>query len=207
MEIWELDKMVLFIAFVIPGFISIKTYELLYPSAHSSSSKQIVDAIAYSCVNYALLIWPIMAVEANEWKNNSPNLYRAFYVFVLLVSPIVLALVWRSIRNSKFFQIAVAHPTQKPWDYVFSRREKYWVKISLKDGTKIGGKYAEKSFTSSSPSEEQIYLEESWIVNDKGGLERPKNRTAGVIVLSDEIAYIELMKYEEDKTNERKATA
>lgn len=148
-----------------------------------------------------------MAVEANEWKSNNPNLYRAFYAFVLFVTPVALALAWKSIRTSQFFQRSVTHPTEKPWDYVFSKREKYWVKIVLKDGTKIGGKYAEKSFTSNAPAEEQIYLEESWIVNDKGGLERPKNRTAGVIVLSDEIAYIELMKYNEDKTNERQTTA
>lgn len=206
MNIWEADKFLLFIAFVIPGFISIKTYELLFPSIQRDSSKQIVDAVAYSCINYALLIWPIMAVEESEWKDSHSNLYGVFYVFVLLVSPIVLVLAWKFIRTSRFFQRFVAHPTQKPWDYVFSKRESYWVKVSLKDGTKLGGKYAEKSFASSAPAEEQIYLEESWTVNDKGGLERPKNRTAGVIVLENEIAYIELMKYEEDKANERKET-
>ena len=28
MDIWDVDKLVLFIAFVIPGFVSIKTYQL-----------------------------------------------------------------------------------------------------------------------------------------------------------------------------------
>lgn len=206
MNIWEADKFLLFIAFVIPGFISIKTYELLFPGIQRDSSKQIVDAVAYSCINYALLIWPIMVIEASGWNKGNPNLYAAFYMFVLLGSPVLLSLMWKFIRTRQFFQRAAAHPTQKPWDYVFSKRESYWIKITLKNGTKLGGKYSGKSFASSAPADEQIYLEESWIVNDKGGLERPKNRTAGVMVLENEIAYIELMKYKEDKANERKET-
>jgi len=40
MEIWEIDKLVLFIAFVIPGFISIKCYQLLFPGTEKSASDQ-----------------------------------------------------------------------------------------------------------------------------------------------------------------------
>jgi hypothetical protein len=202
MNIWEADKLVLFIAFVIPGFISIKTYELLYPGVQRDSSKQLVDAVAYSCVNYSLLIWPIMAVEASDWKNGDPDLYVMFYMFVLVGSPVTLSLMWKFIRTRKVFQKTVAHPILKPWDYVFSQRQRYWVKVTLRNGTKLGGRYAEKSFASSAPADEQIYMEESWVVNDKGGLDRPKNRTAGVLVASSEIAFIEFMKYEEDGHNE-----
>ena len=104
--------------------------------------------------------------------------------------------LWKYLRSREFFQKNAPHPTARPWDYVFSQRKPYWVKITLKDGTLVAGKYAEKSFTSSSPAPEQIYLEETWILNDKGGFERVKNDTAGVIILSSEISYIELRTYE-----------
>ncbi len=64
--------------------------------------------------------------------------------------------------------------------------------ITLKDGSIIAGRYAEKSFASSAPASEQIYLEETWVLNDNGGFERAKNNTAGVIILSDEISHVEL---------------
>jgi hypothetical protein len=32
MNIWEVDKLIIFIAFVIPGFISIKVYDLFVPT-------------------------------------------------------------------------------------------------------------------------------------------------------------------------------
>jgi len=198
MNIWEADKLLLFIAFVIPGFISLKIYELLNPGIQKESSKQIIDAVTYSCVNYAILLWPILAVERSALGKESPNLYAAFFLVVLFLAPIIWALLWQWVRTIKFIQKAIPHPTQKPWDYVFSKREPYWVKVVLKDGTKIGGKYSGNSFASSAPADEQIYLEETWIVNDKGGLERKKKQTAGAIILSKEIAFIELIKYSEE---------
>jgi hypothetical protein len=104
-------------------------------------------------------------------------------------------LIWKYLRTREFFQRNAPHPTEKPWDYVFSQRNPYWVKITLKDGTTIAGRYADKSFASSAPAKEQIYLEETWILNDKGGFERVKNDSAGVIILSSEISHIELRNY------------
>ena len=194
MSIWDIDKLVLFIAFVIPGFIGLKAYELLNPGIHKESSKQIVDAVAYSCINYAILFWPIMAVEGSDLRGTLPHCYWAFYFFVLFCAPVFWAFIWLWLRKTPFMLNASAHPTQKPWDYVFSKREPYWAKVTLNDGTQIAGKYSENSFSSSSPAGEQIYLEETWLRNDKGGLERKKNQSAGVIIVS-EIAYIELMEF------------
>jgi len=45
MNIWETDKLIVFLLFVIPGFISLKTYELLIPNEQKDSSKQLIDAL------------------------------------------------------------------------------------------------------------------------------------------------------------------
>lgn len=192
MDIWTADKLILFLAFVIPGFISIKAYQLVFPGTKRATSDQLIDAIAYSSVNYAILIFPILSIENGSLKNTCSFLYYLFYVFVLFLAPIIWVLIWKFLRTSDFFQRNAPHPTAKPWDYVFSQRKPYWVKITLKDGTIIAGRYADKSFSSSAPSEEQIYLEETWLLNNRGGFERVKNNSAGVIILSSEISYIEL---------------
>ena len=176
MNIWEIDKLLVFIAFVIPGFIALKTYGLLNPGDSKSSSQQIIDAIAYSCINYAICAWPILFVE---WENYSPWLGWIFCVWVLFIFPFILSTIWLVIRKSGWIQkeLDFPHPTQKPWDYVFSQREPYWVKVTLKDGTKIAGRYDEKSFTSESPARE-IYLQESWIINEEGRIAK-KEETNG----------------------------
>jgi len=196
LAIWEVDKFLLFFAFVIPGFISIKSYELLFPGASRSSSEQLIDAIAYSSINYALLALPIFAIENSSLKEECSWLYFGFYAFVLFVAPIVWVVIWKHLRTREIFQKNAPHPTGKPWDFVFAQRKPYWVKVTFKNGSIIGGRYAENSFASSAPAEEQIYLEETWILNDKGGFERKKNDTAGVIILSSEISHIELRRHE-----------
>jgi len=192
MNIWEIDKLALFLAFVIPGFISIKAYQLAFPGTERPTSDQLIDAIAYSSINYALLVFPIISIESGKLQESCKFLYYLFYVFVLFIAPIIWVLIWKYLRTRDFFQRNAPHPTAKPWDYVFAQRKPYWVKVTLKNGTIIAGRYADKSFASSAPAPEQIYLEEIWLLNDKGGFERAKNNTAGVIILSSEISHIEL---------------
>ena len=199
MNIWEADKLVLFIAFVIPGFISLKAYSMLVPSEQKDSGGKLIDAIAYSCINYALLSPLILYVESNNVLQDSPN-WRLLYVcFVLFIFPVTLSVLWLLIRRTRYILKIAPHPILKPWDYLFSKRESYWIKVTLKSGEVIGGKYHDKSFASSFPAQEQIYLEESWIIDkEDGGFKRPKNRSEGVMVMSEELAYVELFKYKED---------
>lgn len=99
MDVWDANRLLLFIAFVIPGFVSIKTYELLFPDARKESDKLLIDAVAYSSINYALLLWPIYWVEIHQVRQSHPTAYVLFYVFVLLIAPIVWAYVLRKLRT------------------------------------------------------------------------------------------------------------
>ena len=70
----------------------------------------------------------------------------------------------------------------------------HWIIVHLKDGRKISGRYDTESFASSFPAEEQIYLQEVWILDDEGGFKEPVERTSGIIILKDEISLIEFFK-------------
>ncbi|WP_420591127.1 DUF6338 family protein [Bacterioplanoides sp.] len=192
-DIWEIDKLLIFIAFVIPGFISIKAYELTFPPSAVSASSKIVDAITYSCINYAILLWPIIAIDTAEFQTAHPDLRLFFYTLILFVCPVIWVAIWKKLRYSNWFQENAPHPTSKPWDFVFSQRKEYWMIITLKNGKEIGGKYSGNSFVSSSPAEEQIYIEEVWLLNNKRGFERPVERSSGAIILSSEISTVELI--------------
>lgn len=191
MDIWETDKLLIFIGFVIPGFVSLKIYGLLQPSAPKESVNQLIDAISYSCINYALLFFPIYMVEKCQIQSAFPISYILFYAFVLFGAPVIWPFILMNLRTTKFFQRAMPHPTEKPWDYVFGQLKPYWVIVTLTDGKKIAGKYCTSSFASSSPAPEQLYLEEAWTMNDEGGFERKRTQTAGIMILSPDIATIE----------------
>jgi len=199
MDIWDSNKFVLFISFVVPGFIAIKAYELINPSRYTDSSKQIVDSVSYSCLNYAVLFWPIYLIEQSKLKSSYPHLYILFYFFVMFIFPLILVFGWNYLRKREFIQKFVPHPTQKPWDFVFGKRRSYWVTVTLKNGEKIAGMYGSNSFVSSAPAKEQIYLEEYWLLNEAGGFDHSVDRTAGILILSSEIVSVELMHIKEEQ--------
>lgn len=194
MDIWQVDKLVLFIAFAIPGFISIKFYQLFFPGTARPVSEQLVDAVAYSCINYAALFWLILQVEASELRQVHAWLYYLFYVFVLFIAPALWVILWKWLRTRDMFQRNAPHPIQKPWDFVFKQRKCYWVIVYLKNGEKVAGKFGGDSFASSAPAEEQIYLEEVWL-EQEGILDRPVKRSAGIVIMASEISRVELFQY------------
>lgn len=191
MDIWDTNKLLIFIAFVVPGFVSLKTYEVLLPHTSKDSAQQLIDAVAYSSINYAVLLWPIFEVETSNLRVSHPTAYVAFYLFVLLIAPVSWALLLRRLRETQFLLSALPHPTAKPWDYVFGQRKPYWVIVTLKDGAQIAGRYDSRSFASSAPAPEQVYLEERWVLNAAGGFERQRSETAGVLILASDIVNIE----------------
>lgn len=191
LELFEINKLMMFIAFVMPGFLAIKAYDLfVVAAARKSSSEQLIDAATYSCINYMIWLPFVYMVEQSQIKNVHIWLYVLFYIVVLFFSPIAISYLWVKVRIKKFNR----HPIEKPWDYVFSMQKCYWVVVTLKSGEKIGGFYGGDSFVSSSPATEQIYLQESWVINRRGGFDRPKSGSDGIMILSSEILYVEFFK-------------
>jgi hypothetical protein len=199
----EADKFVLFILFVVPGFVCLKTYQVITPSRLRDAAQQLVDAVAYSCVNYALLAYPIFLVEQSGLRERSPEAHFAFWAFVILVAPAIWACLYRYLRKLPFAQRFLPHPTDSAWDYVFERKQPWWVIATLTDGRRIAGRYDGKSFTSTAPCPEQIYLEECWHLSEEGGFERPRHDTAGVLLLQAGISTLEFFHITKGATDEQ----
>lgn len=194
MDILEKGKLLLFVLFIMPGFISMKIYSLFHSSADRDTSKLLIDAVSYSCINYAFLIVPIYAVETNNIYSTYPFLYYLFFFFVLIVLPVVLPILLLVIRNCQYIRKYLPHPTGRPWDYFFSKNQCCWVLVTLKSGKKYGGLYGYASFASGSPEPEQIYLEQHWALNEDGDFDHKYQDTLGVVILTSEIESVEFIK-------------
>ncbi|EGD1988141.1 hypothetical protein IAL07_004667 [Salmonella enterica] len=191
MDIWDFGKLFIFVLFVVPGFISIKVYEVLHPSVKKESSKLIIDAVAYSCINYGIWFLPAYFAEKYNLYEHATFFYYCIYVVIFLISPLLLPLILHKLRLSVFLKNRLPHPIGQPWDYFFRDAPECWIIVTLKDGKKIGGLYAANSFASSSPEPFQLYLCEHWVINDDGGFERPRVDTLGVLILTTEILTVE----------------
>jgi len=200
MNIWDEHKLLLFLLFVIPGFISLKIYDHLIPSKDRDTSKIIVDVVAYSAISYTFLALPLYWSYLFELYK-SP--FKLFFLglAVLLIVPciwpfIYLVVVKHSILNKLFIS-----PTPTAWDHVFGLKKAFFVQVTLKDGTKIHGRYSFNSFASSYPESNQIYLEEVWEL-EEGAFKAPMPYNSGILIMSQDISYIQFFAHPQSESFE-----
>lgn len=129
MDIWSQDKLILFIAFVIPGFIAIKVYDLLYPGKTKETSQYLLEAVTYSCINYALLSGGLILIKIDQLYSRHPFWFGVVAFFVLFLFPILMVLLFSWLRSLKFFIDKIQSPDPKPWDYIFRKKESFWIII------------------------------------------------------------------------------
>jgi hypothetical protein len=180
-----------FIYFV-PGFISMKVYDMLVPSERRDFSKSLLEAVSFSSINFAILYWPLLAMQPDGFQLERQPLYSLLILF-LAPSAWPFLLLW--LMKVPFFRGRFVDPVLKPWDRFFQKNEPYWVIVHLKDGRKVAGKYGKHSFTSTYPAEEQIYLEEVWEIEQSTGRFLGKiDRTHGILVSHEEYQLLEFFK-------------
>jgi hypothetical protein len=191
MDVWQIDKLGLFLIFLIPGFISTKVYDLLIPGERRDFSKSLFEVIAYSAINFALLSWLIILIHSKGFYDHHQLLYFGSLFLILFIFPILWPFAYYKASSWSFIAKRFIHPIPKPWDYVFGKRQSFWVIVHLKDKRRIGGRFDTNSFASSYPAKEQIYLEEVWELGEKGNFVKRIDRSKGIVILGDEIVAIE----------------
>jgi hypothetical protein len=191
MDIWNVDKLALFLIFFLPGFISMKVYDLMVPAEPRDFTKSLFEAISYSTLNFAALFWLIAAIQRNDFYHQHFVLYWLSFVAIMVVVPVCWPFAFLRLSSWRPVGKHFVHPIQKPWDYVFGKRVPFWIIIHLKNGEKIGGFFGPESFASSNPADEQIYLEEVWVLDETNSFLSPVENSRGIIIMNDEIRAVE----------------
>ncbi|MFA6036890.1 MAG: DUF6338 family protein [Legionellales bacterium] len=187
----QINSLYLLLLFFFPGFISLKVYDLLVPNEKRNFSHDFLEAVSYSILNLSLLIFLLAPAFALGWYENIWVFCVLAFLTLLVFPAIWPILIYRLVMQNTFFSKWFVSPMRRPWDWFFSRRQPLWVIVHLKDRRKIGGVFASKSYASSYPIKEQIYLEEVWELNETGQFKEPVETSKGVILLGDDISSIE----------------
>ncbi len=185
------DKILIFIIFFVPGFTYLKFYRLFIAEVRTDFSKDLYEAIGFSFINTLIFSYPLTLIHSDNFPENHPVLYYITILGIVIIAPILFTLIFYYISKQKWFSRFLVNPVKSAWDSFFSRRESYYVIVTLKNGRKIGGKYGLNSFSSTYPNPKEIYLEEVWTLNDKNGFEEKVMQTEGVLIVENEISTIE----------------
>ena len=199
----KFDAVLILILFIIPGFISQYLIGSSIPRRQQGTNEVILEALLFSCINYAVLGWPLLLL---------PSLYPAFiathaalmliaWLIVLFVAPVGWGLLFSwLIQHQKFtglyslLGLRYTDPMPRAWDYYFSQGRQGWVRVTLTDGTMIGAFMGTASFASSFPSLEDLYLETVYEVDERGIFApEPIPNSGGVWIQGNQIKFIEFI--------------
>ncbi len=190
MDILDQNKLLLFIFFVIPGIVALKTYEAFYGRPKNDVSEEIMNAVFLSCLNYAVCGIPVIYLLT---KVELTFLQITFLgLLVLLLVPCLLCVLWIWITNYFYKKFVKGRTLEKsPWDYFFKENNSngkwLWVEVVLNDDTKLNGVFGHAT---SYPDEPQIYLKEYWYLDDEGKNFVKDDNDLGIVILSTDIKYV-----------------
>lgn len=179
----------LFIALVLPGLISLRIYSLIHPSDSKPLKDNLLEAIAYSVINAALLWWAILMLIGTS----SAWLQYGLVVLIFFVAPAVWPFVLdQALSRLEGLGVILRRP-QTAWDDFFLRRQQCWIIVHLKDGRRIGGYYGDASYATLYPRSGHLYLEELWELDQETGkFEEKIPESGGLILRPDDYHLIEI---------------
>jgi uncharacterized protein DUF6338 len=191
-DIWSIDKFQLFIAFVLPGFISLQVYRLFIAGDDSDITRKLPAIISYSAMHYALFGWVILISREGGFRTLAT--YLVVLVFPVAWPPLILlardAHKWSQIfwPPSRLLS-EMLRPEATPWDRVRQR----FVRITRGDGSFVGGYLADGSQVSTYPNERQIYIRNEHLIDQATGEIGDRIDSTGILVTGEEIRLIELI--------------
>jgi hypothetical protein len=179
-----------FLALLFPGFIALAVYDLRVPGERRKWGDMGVALVAYSilidvCSAAYLKFFPISVSETVK--------ATFFGIVVDLIFPAMVG--WFCVDGREWLaeQGLVLSAMPKAWDEFFHRirNEPVALVVTLKDGRKIGGFWAEKPVASSYPADEDLLIPVPVNVDAEGRFLTGIVHSRGLLISRDDILTIE----------------
>lgn len=184
--------------FVLPGFLINSIIDILNPTQKKSEGVLLLKSILYSIIHCAVWSWAYKLIFKLE--EDLPYWYWVILIGFTLIAATIFAVLIGIIKQKQLvrnvllaLKIYCPHSIPNSWDYAFARMEGIWVIVTLTDDSVIYGDFSTKSFASSDPEERDLFIEKTYIPNEKGEwIAADKNE--GIYIHRDQIKTIEFLR-------------
>jgi hypothetical protein len=184
-----------FLALVLPGFLSIRVFGLLFPLENRALKDSLFEALAFSVINAALMSWAIYLIA----QTNSLVAIAALSFATFLVAPVAWPFLLRAILLRLADKNVIMRMHKNAWDDLFARRQPLWLIVHLKDGRKLAGFFGSRSYAGLSPNSGHLYIEQLWKLDEDGRFLNPVERSAGIVLRPDDYHFVEAFSLEDEK--------
>ncbi len=179
--------------FLIPGLICYSIFYLFTPGLRK---KEIGTVFTISFL-ISTLEYLLFSSLLNQSSTSDSQRMLRIYFCILFLLPAIIGFVFSLLVKSKSVRdfLSLGHYCASAWDYVFSGYGAWcYVIVTLKEGNeKIYGIFDSKSSASSNVDERDIFLSRTF----DSEWNEMKNKYTGVLISSDQIKYIQIIKTKE----------
>lgn len=194
-----------FIVYLItPSVVALWVHDQFGPSEQRDWLGMLFWLVSYGAFNF--LVYYLLSPLINSIipPITAPNPlgkgfidYRSI-LFAAFIMPAIVGFITGILPQATWFQKLfrgkLLHPTPTAWDFIFGDRTKsYLIMFHHKSGAKIVGLYSTKSYVSSFPTSQEIYVEEVWQIDEQGGWIDPIEDSAGAFIKMEECTHFELV--------------
>jgi hypothetical protein len=183
MDNLTVDKIEMFLFFVVPGFISLKVWGFLNRSPRFRLSESLLEAVIFSSINALIFL---RLFDTLRQINTI-----AAYGVIFILFPVIWPWLFWLLSQIPFFR---ARLTPTAWNHFFVNIEDCFILLHLKNNQLMGGLYSGKSFASSYPEKADLYVEQLWQLDEKGAFLAPVENSGGILVSFEEVHFIEIFK-------------
>ena len=192
-DLVKMEYILVFIVLIVPGFIIMKIIKLKIPSKDFLLKDMLFEALSYSLLNLSLIGWlPYLFI-----KDGFSIIFMILFMFSIIIFPAFLAFAYIKIISFEWFKNNFDIQIPTAWDWYFSKRKDCILIITLKNGSIIMGYFGQNSYATSYPNEGSIYLEKTYVYNDKNELCTTED-SDGIIIAKNQFDTIEIYKTGED---------
>ncbi|WP_276089693.1 DUF6338 family protein [Pedobacter sp. JY14-1] len=194
MEFLKAENLFFFITMFLPGFISVKVYHSIVANDNYDFSKNLLEIIGYSVINFLLNSWLILLGISNDWIFIQSSWIYPSIFWIFFISPVLWPIILNRLLRWRILKRYVLSNQKSAWDYYFNLRRSAYVIVHLNDGTRVGGYFGTNSYASRYPCKEALYLETAWElrdVSDERKFKKVAEQTNGLLILNGNIKYIE----------------
>ena len=131
LDLLDFDRLEEILVLIIPGFVSLKVWTLINPTARLKLADYLLDIIAFSTLNFVALSWLLLMVDQSS---SVPQLVRIVVrIAVFVVFPAAWPVLLRAILSSGLLRGHIINPVPLAWDHFFGKGEQkgYTPKASL----------------------------------------------------------------------------
>jgi hypothetical protein len=165
------EQVLAFSVLIVPGFISLRVYEMRRGGEGRKANESLVDVIVYSFAT-DVVTFGALAMVAAVVPTAAQAVTKAIVGFVgFAVLPVVLAVVWFDFRERMVSSGIVPDSAANSWDVLLQRASREGVDVAvlltLRDGRKIGARLRDSVLTFSRAAGDDLILDEVWTIDQE----------------------------------------